>query len=309
MGHEQLLHVVASGDAIGDAFSKVLLAESDIGVRSWSSVEDFLSNCPPGSLEHACVLVEAELPGADGIELLSTLRRRGERAPMLVLTRSSDRAVRRKALAAGATDVLDRSLIEAFLLQRLAQLWPGAASHAPAGASTVALRDGTQVTYRRMEPGDAEIEQEFVRGLSDESRYMRFFSSLRELPPDLLKEFTNPHYPLSYALIATVEERRDGAPRERQIGVARYVPTEDPDTAEFAVVVADDWQRRGIASQLMRVLIAAAAVAGVRTLVGLVLRDNPGMLDLCAKLGFEPAGRSGDPGVVRLAKELRAPDA
>ena len=72
--------------------------------------------------------------------------------------------------------------------------------------------------------------------------------------------------------------------------------------------VADDWQRRGIASQLMEVLTTAAAVAGIEVLEGLVLRENRGMLDLCRKLGFRPSGSSGDPAIVRVAKPLRQDD-
>ena len=229
---------------------------------------------------------------------------------MILLTGAVDRGLRRRALAAGATDVLERTLFDAFLVQRLAQIWPSASSRTHARSARVELADGTLVTYREMCPEDAEIEAAFVRGLSEEARHMRFFSSLRELPPSVLEEFTNPQYPYSYALIATVDEPDEsGQERERQIGVARYMPTEDPETAEFAVVVADDWQRRGIATRLMRLLTTAAAVAGVRTLEGLVLRENHGMLDLCRALGFLPSGSSGDYSVVRVAKALHGDDA
>ena len=296
---ERTLQLVAPEDGIASAFAAALAA-AGLAVRTPSDAEAFLSALPPGSLDHSCLLIESELPGSSGVELVKALRERGERAPMIVLAHSSDRELRRQALAAGATDILDRALIDAYLLQRLAHLWPAASDLAKTDAAHVD-HAGTRVTYRQMRPEDAEIEQEFVRGLSDTSRYMRFFSGLRELPPDVLKEFTNPRYPLSYALIATI----DDAGRERQIGVARYAPTEDPHTAEFAVVVADEWQRRGIASQLMHVLTAAAAVAGVRVLEGLVLRENHGMLALCSKLGFLPSGSSGEPGAVRVAKELR----
>ncbi len=298
MQGERKLHLVASEDGLGQAFAKVL-AEAGIDVQAYPDAEGFLA-VPSGPLEHGCLLVAAELPGSSGVDLVKTLRERGEHAPMIVLTESSDRRLRRRALDAGATDVLDRSVITAYLLQRLAQVWPGASDLARSEAAQVD-HDGTRVTYRRMRPEDAEIEQEFVRGLSESSRYMRFFASLRELSPVMLREFTNPRYPTSYALIATID---DGG-RERQIGVARYAPTEDPETAEFAVVVADDWQRRGIASQLMHVVTAAAAVGGIRVLEGLVLRENHAMLELCSKLGFHPSGSSGEPGVVRVAKELR----
>lgn len=299
----QVLHLVARDDGIRESLTWVL-ARDGIPVRAYPDAETFLADGPGEALDYACLLVQADLPGASGVSLVRTLRKRGARAPLIVLTASHDRGLRRRAFAAGATDVLDRTLIEAFLLQRLAQLWPGA-ERTDVPAATVELADGTRVTFRAMHPADAEIEQEFVRGLSDESRHRRFFSGIRELPPDMLEDFTHPHYPYSYALIATIDENPEGAGRERQIGVARYSPTEDPAIAEFAVTVADEWQRRGIATQLMHVLTTAAALAGIEVLEGLVLEENRGMLEMCRKLGFLPEGDSGDPTIVRVAKPLR----
>ncbi len=305
MDRERVLHIVESDGGFGAALKKVL-AEDGISVRTYPDAERFLAEGPAGSLEDTCLLVAADLPRASGVSLVKQLRERGARAPIIVLTAAVDRELRRGALEAGATDVLERSLIDAFLLQRLAQLWPGASDRSPTRPDRVELADGTPVTYRQICPEDAEIEAEFVRGLSESSRYRRFFSDLRELPASVLQEFTNPRYPHSYAVIATVEEPDgSGGSRERQIAVGRYAPTEDPDRAEFAIVVADAWQRRGVATRLMRLLTTAAAVAGVRTLEGLVLRENRGMLELCRRLGFLPSGSSGDPTVVRVARELR----
>jgi len=55
---------------------------------------------------------------------------------------------------------------------------------------TIHLADGTCVTLRPIRAEDAGIEQEFVRGLSDESRYYRFMDMLRELTPQMLKHLT-----------------------------------------------------------------------------------------------------------------------
>ncbi len=305
MEHERVLHLVAPDHGIRESLTWVL-ARDGIPVRAHPDAETFLADCPDETLDHACLLVQADLPGASGVSLVRTLRKRGARAPLIVLTASHDRRLRRRAFAAGATDVLERELIEAFMIQRLAQLWPGV-ERTDIPAATVEFA-GTRVTFRTMHPTDAEIEQEFVRGLSDESRHRRFFSGIRELPPDMLEDFTHPHYPYSYALIATIDEDPEGAGRERQIGVARYSPTEDPAIAEFAVTVADAWHRRGIATQLMHVLTTSAAVAGIEVLEGLVLQENRGMLEMCRKLGFLPEGDSGDPGVVRVAKALLQDD-
>ena len=92
-----------------------------------------------------------------------------------------------------------------------------------------------------------------------------------------------------------------------EIGAARYEPTAANCVAEFAVVVADDWQGRGIASQLMRGLITAAAMAGIKRLEGLVLRVNHRMLKLSRSLDFAPFPFEDDMTIVRVSKNLRHP--
>ena len=63
------------------------------------------------------------------------------------------------------------------------------------------LKEGSEVTVRPIRPEDAEIEQSFVRELSDESRYNRFMDTLRELSPRLLAHFTRVDYDRHMALI------------------------------------------------------------------------------------------------------------
>jgi acetyltransferase len=79
--------------------------------------------------------------------------------------------------------------------------------------------EGDSVTLRPIRPEDAEIEQEFVRGLSPESRRFRFMDTLRELTPQMLARFTQIDYDSEMAFVATVT--REG--RETEVGVCRYV--------------------------------------------------------------------------------------
>jgi len=86
------------------------------------------------------------------------------------------------------------------------------------------LFDGTPATIRPIRPEDSGMEQEFVRPLPEDSRYFRFMGSMRELPLKKLKVFTEIDYQRHMAFVATIT--RDG--KELEIGVARYVATEDP---------------------------------------------------------------------------------
>lgn len=91
---------------------------------------------------------------------------------------------------------------------------------------------------------------------------------------------------------------------ETLLGVARYVRDRDNHAAEFALVVADSWQGRGIGARLMAKLIEAARGRGVKRLYGDILATNRPMLALARKLGFE-LGRHEDPTITRAVLELR----
>lgn len=164
------------------------------------------------------------------------------------------------------------------------------------------LADGTDIMIRPIRPEDAEVVQEFVRNLSGESRYMRFMQALRELTPDMLVRLTQIDYDREMAFV--VLARQDG--KDVKVGVSRYAINPDQNSCEFALVIADEWQNRGLGGLLMQVLIDVARDRGLTTIVGDVLANNTGMLKLMQRLGFERHTSVGDSGVVVVTKRLRA---
>lgn len=164
----------------------------------------------------------------------------------------------------------------------------------------VTLKDGAAITIRPIKPADAGIEQDFVRNLSGESRYFRFMDSMRELSPKMLSHFTQVDYDLHMALIAVSE--RDG--REFEVGVARYITQDDRESCEFAIVIADTWQRRGLGTRLMQRLIAAARAASIRVMHGDVLASNQHMLQFTTRLGFRARFDERDPRMMRVEIDL-----
>jgi acetyltransferase len=158
----------------------------------------------------------------------------------------------------------------------------------------VHLAGGQRVVIRPVLPQDADLTEAFFHNLSGSARYDRFMTHMRDLPPDLLRRFTQVDYADHVALVAEVFV--DG--RETVIAEARYVRTEaDPDAAEFAVSVAEDWQGRGLARLLLGKLVARASAAGIKRIIGETLASNWRMLALARKAGFaiktspEVAGR------------------
>ena len=164
----------------------------------------------------------------------------------------------------------------------------------------VALADGARILVRPIRPEDATLERDFVARLSDESRYMRFMQALHELTPEMLSRFTQIDYDREMALIALVGN--DG--NETQIGVARYVTLADGETCEFAVVVADEWRGRGVASALFRDLVDVARHRRLIRMEGIVLAQNRGMLEFARNAGFGIEPDPDDRTVVRIRFDL-----
>jgi acetyltransferase len=104
----------------------------------------------------------------------------------------------------------------------------------------VSMPEG-EIVIRPIKPEDADLEIEFVRKLTPETKYLRFMNTMRELPPAMVARLTQIDYDREMAFVATIDE--EGA--EVEIGVARYAVNPDGETCEFAIVVAEDWQHRG----------------------------------------------------------------
>jgi len=162
------------------------------------------------------------------------------------------------------------------------------------------LPDGTIISIRPIRPEDAETEREFVDGLSERSRYLRFMYSLKNITTQMVSRFTQIDYDREMALIALVDDNG----RDRQIAVARYVTLPDGRSCEFAIVVADDWHNKGIATELLRRLIDIARERRLEQMDGVVLRENKGMIALAKILGFEQHWSSDDPAVVIMSLKL-----
>jgi len=156
------------------------------------------------------------------------------------------------------------------------------------------LRDGTRVRMRPIRPDDAPRLVALYEHLSGDTRYQRFFSVMRRLPPDWASFLATVDYARRFALVAEAPGEPDTL-----IAVARYEPAGEPDTVEVAFVVQDAWQGRGLGTVLFRELLAAAEGNGIRRFRAWVLAENRRMLGLIVRLG-EVQQRAFESGVVEL---------
>lgn len=144
------------------------------------------------------------------------------------------------------------------------------------------LNDGTPVTLRATRADDGELIQSLVRGLSEKSRYQRFFSPIHELTPRLVTLFTRNAPREAMTFVAVVQQEG----KEVAIAMAQYVADPYPDRCDFGVVVADDWQRSGLGRKLIQALICIARAAGFERIEGDVLVENVPIHRLMRDMGF-----------------------
>lgn len=158
------------------------------------------------------------------------------------------------------------------------------------------------MTIRPLQPGDAEIERRFVTGLSDETRYNRLLGGALKITDAYIRRLIEVDGVREVALAAITMLEQN----ELIIGVGRYVLEAEGRGCEFALVVADAWQGRGIGRRMLDKLIAIAHARGVGFIYGDVLSTNIAMLTLARHMGFTLARHPDDATVTRVRRELQA---
>jgi RimJ/RimL family protein N-acetyltransferase len=167
--------------------------------------------------------------------------------------------------------------------------------HAPCDRAV--LPDGGVIHVRPIEPEDKGLLRAGFERLSPESRYRRFLHSVKRLTEADLAYFTEVDHHDHEALVAVDPHGTE------LVGVARYVRLDEPDTAEVAIAVLDDWQGRGVGTLLMHELTNRARAAGVRRFAATCLADNATVIDLLRRLG-ETRVDHPEPGLAQLAIDL-----
>ena len=161
---------------------------------------------------------------------------------------------------------------------------PGRAGRA--AGRRVVLRDGSKVVIRQVRSADAPLLADGFARLGPESRRLRFLRRKDELSAAELRYFTDIDHHDHEALGAL--DHAGG----RGVGVARYVrDTSDPQAAEIAVTVVDDWQGRGLGTELLAQLSGRARAEGIHRFTALVSADNAAMAGLLRSVSASPVHR------------------
>jgi len=144
------------------------------------------------------------------------------------------------------------------------------------------LSDGTEVILRPMRPEDEPMVAEFLNTLSEETLRQRYFVNHLNVSHELLVRFVNNDYDREIAIVAELTQGK----KKRIIGVGRLMGEANRGRSEFAVVVHDDFQGRGLGFKLTDTIIGIAQEKGLKEVSGFVDAKNRRMLRVVAELGF-----------------------
>ena len=144
------------------------------------------------------------------------------------------------------------------------------------------LKDGTEVLLRAIRPEDEPMENSLFHRLSKESIYFRFFGYVPQVDHEFLTRFTHIDYDREMAIVAEIMLEGQRA----IIAVVRIVGDNWNGDAEYAIVVADQWQRQGLGSEMTDFIVAIAKDRGFKKLYASFLRANSAMDKLFRKKGF-----------------------
>ena len=148
---------------------------------------------------------------------------------------------------------------------------------------TISLKNGQVATLRSIRPEDEPLEMELFNCLSEQSLYQRFFRFITKPSHSMLSRLTNIDYDREIAIVAEVEE----AGKRKLVGVVRLVGDAWQERAEYAIIIADAWQKLGLGNQMTNFILDIAKKRQLKTIYADVLTFNTSMIRMFEKRGFE----------------------
>ena len=145
------------------------------------------------------------------------------------------------------------------------------------------LKGGKDAVIRPIRPEDEPMEAEMFATFSKETQRHRFFQQIKEITHELLQSFTQIDYDREIALIAEITEKK----KKKMIGVVRLITDPLANTAEFAIVVGDPWQSKGLGNEFTKLILNIAKERGVAKIYAKYFNDNKIMENIFKKYDFK----------------------
>ncbi len=161
---------------------------------------------------------------------------------------------------------------------------PGKAGEYPREMETYrTTQTGLEIFLRPVKISDEPLVKDLFYSLSDQSLYRRFISRRKDMPHERLQEFVVIDYRREVGIAAVVQQRD----KELIAGLGQYAIEPNTHTAEVAFAVRDEYQNRGIGTELLAYLTFLARRQGLLGFTAEVLVENQSMLHVFEKMGFQ----------------------
>ena len=149
-------------------------------------------------------------------------------------------------------------------------------------------RSELTMLFRPVKVSDEPLLKDLFYSLSDRSLYQRFVSARKDMPHEKLQEFAVIDYTKQMSILTVMQKKG----KETAIGLGQYIIDEKTHTAEVAFAVRDDYQNKGVGTELLLYLIYLAKRSGLLGFSAEVIQENRPMLHLFEKVGFNIVRRS-----------------
>lgn len=166
------------------------------------------------------------------------------------------------------------------------------------------LKDGTEITIRPIRPEDEPLAAQFHQNLSEQSVYLRYFHLMKlshRIAHERLIRLCFIDYDRDMALVA--EYQNPLTNKSEIVAIARLSKLHNFGEAEFAAIVSDPFQRRGLGTELLRRLVRIGLDEGLQYITAEILAENGAMQRVCQKVGFH-LDRTKEPSIVKATLDL-----
>lgn len=144
------------------------------------------------------------------------------------------------------------------------------------------LRDGREVLLRPVKPEDEHLLFEFFQILSRETMRLRFFQSTKRISHRILAGCCNTDYDREMTIVAELTEED----KRCIVGMVTIIVEPDRVNGEFAVVIGDPWQNRGLGTIMFDYIIEISKDMRLKRVFGEILAENTTMMKMCQTRGF-----------------------
>ncbi len=143
----------------------------------------------------------------------------------------------------------------------------------------IKTKKGKEILLRPIKPEDEPLEAEMFTHFSDQTQRFRFFGRIKDITHEMLIKYTQIDYDREIAIIAEADNK--------MLGVVRLISNPYDESAEFAIVVADPYQKQGIGEKMTDYMIEIAKDRGVKKIFAYFLEDNEIMEHIFERRGFK----------------------